>query len=100
MRKLATILAGGLLLAGTIPASAALACADLKARIAEGFDAKKVSGYTLTIVAADATADGKVVGTCDGGKNKIVYARGSEPPKGAPAATSAPTKSTAPPAKK
>ena len=49
------------------------ACEDLKTEIAGKLDAKGVKGYTLDIVAKDADADGKVVGTCEGGTKKIVY---------------------------
>jgi len=48
-----------------------------------------VKGYTLDIVAKDKDAEGKVVGTCDGGTKKILYNRtpapaetpAKEPPK-------------------
>ena len=53
-------------------------CEDLKSEIAAKLDAKGVKNYTLEIVATDKTADlkeGKIVGSCDGGTNKIVYTR-------------------------
>lgn len=52
-------------------------CEDLKAEIEAKLDQKGVSGYTLEIVPADQAQDLKVVGSCDGGKNKITYARGA-----------------------
>jgi hypothetical protein len=89
-----------LVLFGVPGASAAgLPCVDLKAKIAEGLEAKKVAGYTLTIVPASAAEDGKVVGTCDGGKNKIVYARGGSTSKTAAQPAVVPAR-TAPPVKK
>jgi Protein of unknown function (DUF1161) len=54
-------------------AQGAKACEELKTEIAAKLDAKGVKGYTLDIVAKDADADGKVVGTCEGGTKKIVY---------------------------
>ena len=53
------------------------ACEELKSEIAAKLDAKGVKGYTLEIVAKDADADGKVVGTCDAGAKKIVYRKGA-----------------------
>lgn len=62
-------LAGGALAAGK-------PCEELKSEIAAKLDAKGVSGYSLEIVDKGAAADGKVVGTCEGGAKKIVYKRG------------------------
>ena len=39
-----------------------------------------VKGYTLDIVAKDKDAEGKVVGTCEGGTKKIIYSKGSAAP--------------------
>lgn len=73
MKKI--ILAVGLLsLAGTAFA-AGKPCEDLKADIAAKLDAKGVSGYSLEIADKGAAADGKVVGTCEGGTKEIVYKR-------------------------
>lgn len=72
------LLSVGLLLA-TLPAAAAVKnCDELKAEIDGKLQAKGVSGYELTIVAADAeTAPTAVeVGSCDGGSKKILYSRG------------------------
>ncbi len=63
-----------------IAASPALAqrkdCAELKAEIDAKISNNGVKTFTTTIVEKDADADGKVVGTCDGGTKKIVYKRG------------------------
>jgi uncharacterized protein DUF1161 len=60
----------------TCPAlAAATSCEDVKAQIAAKLDAKGVKNYTLDIVAADAVQDRQVVGSCDGGTQKIVYQR-------------------------
>jgi hypothetical protein len=49
-------------------------CEDLKTKIAQKLDAKSVKGYSRDIAEKDADAsDGKVVGTCGGGSNKILY---------------------------
>jgi hypothetical protein len=71
-------------------AQAAKPCEELKTEIAAKLDAKGVKGYLLDIVAKDAdAADGKVVGTCEGGTKKIVYKKGAaaaETPTKAPSA--------------
>jgi len=51
------------------------ACEELKSEIAAKLDAKGVKGYTLAIVEKDKDAEGKVVGTCEGGAKKIVYSK-------------------------
>jgi hypothetical protein len=63
---------GLLSLAGTAFA-AGKPCEELKSEIAAKLDAKGVSGYTLEVVEKGAAADGKVVGTCEGGSKEIVY---------------------------
>lgn len=50
-------------------------CEDLKTEIAAKLDAKGVKGYTLDIVEKDKDAEGKVVGTCEGGSKKIIYSK-------------------------
>lgn len=62
-------------LAGTAMA-AGKPCEELKSEIAAKLDAKGVSGYSLEIVDKGAAADGKVVGSCEGGTKEIVYKRG------------------------
>jgi hypothetical protein len=61
------------------PAQTAKPCEELKDEIAKKLDAKGVKGYTLEIVAKDKDAEGKIVGTCDGGTKKILYNRASAP---------------------
>jgi len=68
------------------PAQTAKPCEELKDEITKKLDAKGVKGYTLDIVAKDKDAEGKVVGTCDGGTKKIIYSKTSTP---APTATPA-----------
>ncbi len=50
-------------------------CKELKSEIEAKLNKKGVKGYTLEIVPADQVKDQKVVGSCDGGKKKIVYTR-------------------------
>ena len=77
----------GVLLFVSVPAhaqaqaqtQAAKPCEELKDEITKKLDAKGVKGYTLEIVAKDKEAEGKVVGTCDGGTKKILYNRTSAP---------------------
>jgi hypothetical protein len=56
-------------------ALAATSCEELKAAIAAKIDAKGVTQYTLDIVVNDQADDKKVVGSCDSGTKKIVYAK-------------------------
>ncbi|HEX9398415.1 MAG TPA: DUF1161 domain-containing protein [Burkholderiales bacterium] len=51
-------------------------CEELKAEIDAKIKKNGVANFTLDIVDANAQADGKVVGTCDGGAKKIVYKKG------------------------
>jgi hypothetical protein len=78
MKVLATI---GVLLFVSVPAhgQAAKPCEDLKDEITKKLDAKGVKGYALEIVAKDKDAEGKIVGTCDGGTKKIIYTKTSAP---------------------
>ena len=64
-----------LLLAAVGQAHAAKACEELKTEIATKLDGKGVKGYELAVVASDQAGDAKVVGSCDGGKQKIVYSK-------------------------
>ena len=51
-------------------------CNELKTEIEAKIKKNGVENFTLAIVEKDAQAEGKVVGTCDGGTKKIVYKRG------------------------
>lgn len=55
------------------------ACEDLKTEIAAKLDAKGVKSYSLEIVAKDKDAEGRVVGSCEGGTKKIVYSKTASP---------------------
>jgi hypothetical protein len=50
-------------------------CEELKGEIEAKLKEKGVVNYTLEIVPADQIKDQKVVGSCDGGKNKITYTK-------------------------
>ena len=50
-------------------------CEELKSEIETKLKDKGVTNYTLEIVPADQIKDQKVVGSCDGGKNKITYTK-------------------------
>jgi len=57
-------------------------CEELKSEIATKLDAKGVKGYSLEIVDKDKeAADGKIVGSCEGGTKKIVYSRKASTPQ-------------------
>ena len=67
-------------LAGLMISGPALAqrkdCEELKGEIEAKIKKNGVEKFTLDVLDKDAQADGKVVGTCDGGTKKIVYKRG------------------------
>jgi hypothetical protein len=50
-------------------------CEELKSEIAKKVEANGVKTYALDVVAKEKDAEGKVVGTCEGGTKKIVYRR-------------------------
>src|SRR5260370_14187554 len=77
------LVAIGVLLFVSVPAHAQTAkpCEELKDEITKKLDAKGVKGYTLDIVTKDKDAEGKIVGTCDGGSKKIIYIKTSAPPE-------------------
>lgn len=50
-------------------------CEELKGEIAAKIEANGVKEYTLEIVPADQVGEQKVVGSCEGGTKKIVYAK-------------------------
>lgn len=52
-------------------------CEELKSDIAKKIEANGVKSYSLEIVAKDQDTQAKVVGTCEGGSKKIVYAKTS-----------------------
>ena len=58
------------------PAYAKKSCEDLKSELEAKIQGKGVKAFTLTIVPADEKTELRVVGTCDGGKKKIIYKRG------------------------
>jgi hypothetical protein len=51
-------------------------CGELKGEIEAKIKKNGVEKFSLDVMDKDAQADGKVVGTCDGGTKKIVYKRG------------------------
>jgi Protein of unknown function (DUF1161) len=57
-------------------ATARKPCEDLKTEITKKLDDKGVKNYTLTIVAEkDVKPEDKVIGSCDGGTQRITYKR-------------------------
>lgn len=55
-------------------------CDELRARIDAKLRSGGVQGYSLDIVEAGDTGSARVVGTCDQGTHRIVYARGGGKP--------------------
>jgi hypothetical protein len=70
------ILFAGLLALAATPALAGKSCDELKAEIAAKIEKKGVKAYTLEVVKKGEEADRRVVGTCGGGTQVIVYKRG------------------------
>jgi len=56
-------------------------CEELKSEIATKLDAKGVKSYSLDIVPKDQDAEGKVVGSCEGGTKKIMYRKTATAPQ-------------------
>ena len=50
-------------------------CGELKGEIEAKIKKNGVDKFSLDIVDKDAQAEGKIVGTCEGGTKKIVYKR-------------------------
>ena len=51
-------------------------CGELKSEIEAKIKKNGVDKFSLDVVEADKQAEGKVVGTCEGGTKKIVYKKG------------------------
>jgi hypothetical protein len=61
------------------PATGPKPCDELQREIADKLDARGVIGYRLQIVAPADAGDAKIVGSCQGGTQRITYVReGSE----------------------
>lgn len=73
MRTIVWALAFGL---AALPAVAGTPCEEVKAKIEAKLEKKGVKNYTLDVVDAKDTREGRVVGTCEGNTRKIIYKRG------------------------
>jgi Protein of unknown function (DUF1161) len=88
-----SLLAVTVLLFAPVMAYAATPCVELKTEIAKKLDTKGIQFYLLEIVPSEKVKDpGKVIGSCDGGKKKILYTR-------TPATTAKPADATSTSAK-
>ena len=77
MNKLA--LAVVLTLAGSPAWSAVKSCEELKNEIEARVTSKKVASYSIEVLPAAEAKEEKgqrIVGTCEGGKKKIIYKKG------------------------
>ncbi|MCB1573710.1 MAG: DUF1161 domain-containing protein [Xanthomonadales bacterium] len=63
-------------IAGAQSPTARKPCEELKAEIAAKIERNGVRAYALEIVSADAQTDAKIVGSCNGGQQRITYRRG------------------------
>jgi outer membrane lipoprotein-sorting protein len=70
-----TLIAAAALLLIATPALALKSCEELKSEIDAKLQAKGVKSYSLEIVPTDKAKDGKIVGSCEGGTQKIIYKR-------------------------
>ena len=75
LRLIAAALVTGLVVSGPVMAQKK-DCGELKGEIEAKIKKNGVDKFTLDVVDTEAQAEGKVVGTCDGGTKKIVYKRG------------------------
>ena len=73
-RLIAAFLVTGLVVSGPVLAQRK-DCGELKGEIEAKIKKNGVEKFSLDVVDADKAAEGKVVGTCDGGTKKIVYKR-------------------------
>jgi general secretion pathway protein A len=55
-------------------------CDELKAEIQAKLDAKRITGYTLTIIASGDLKGQQIVGSCEGNTKKIAYNRSRNAP--------------------
>jgi hypothetical protein len=53
-------------------------CEELKDEIAKKIESKGVQSYTLKIVPAGESSEGREVGSCEGGSKTIYYIRASD----------------------
>ena len=75
LRRIAAALVPGLVVSGPVMAQMK-DCGELKSEIEAKIKKNGVEKFSLDVVDADKSAEGKVVGTCDGGSKKIVYKKG------------------------
>lgn len=77
------MLSAALALAGAAgTAHAAEDCEALRTRIESKIAAAGVAHFTVTVVDANASANGQVVGTCELGSRKVVYLKDAGPGAG------------------
>ena len=62
-------------LSGTVHAEEKVDCATLKQSIEAKLTEHGVKKFKLDVVDKAQTAEGKIVGSCDGGAHKIVYSK-------------------------
>ena len=77
MKIVRSVLLPAALLVGSPLFAQVKPCEELKTEIEAKLKEKGVVNYTLEIMPADQVKDQKVVGSCDGGKNKITYTKES-----------------------
>jgi hypothetical protein len=75
IRMIAAAVIAGLMVSGPVLAQRK-DCGELKGEIEAKIKKNGVDKFSLDVVEADKSSEGKVVGTCEGGSKKIVYKRG------------------------
>ena len=76
MKLIAAAVVVGLALSGPALAQGRKDCGELRGEIEAKINKNGVDKFSLDVVESEKQAEGKVVGTCDGGTKKIVYKRG------------------------
>jgi len=81
MKKFHLILVSAALFSAAAFAQAGKPCEELKSEIAKKLEANGVKSYLLEVMPKEKDAQGKVVGSCEGGTRKIVYSKTPSQPQ-------------------
>lgn len=81
MKIIASLAAGALLAWSAASHAQPSSCEGIRDQIDAKVRASGVTGFTLTVVDAQAQVGGRVVGSCELGTKKIVYDRGAAAPQ-------------------
>ena len=68
-------LAASLILMSVSARAAVTPCEEIKSKVETRLAGKGIKHYSLQVVAKATETKNRIVGTCDGGKHKIIYHR-------------------------